>query len=109
MGSGSLPCRFNSRASASRTLSIIAEFAGDMEAVEHVQGLPGALGGEPLEEARKDLDLALLAERSYALQADPGAVPVHGHPCGTIHGVPRGVEDAVRGLPREALGQLARN
>ena len=109
MRSGSSPCRFNSRASASRTLSIIVEFAGDMEAVEHVQSLPGALGGEPLEEAREGLDLAILAERSYALQADPGAIPVHGHPYGTIHGVPRGVEDAGRVLLRQALGQLARN
>ena len=33
-----------------------------MEAIEHVQRLPGALGGEPLEEALEGLDLALLAD-----------------------------------------------
>ena len=62
MRSGSLPCRFNSWASAARTSLIIAELAGDMEAIEHVRGLPGALGGEPLEEALEGLALALLAD-----------------------------------------------
>ena len=74
MRNGSLPCRFNSRASASRTLSIIAEFAGDMEAVEHVQSLTGALGGEPLEEAREDLDPALLADPQHP---PPGVQLIH--------------------------------
>ena len=60
--SDSLPCRFDSRASAAHALSIIAEFAGNMEAIGHVQGLPGALGGEPLEEALEGLDLALIAD-----------------------------------------------
>ena len=41
--------------------------------------------------------------------ADPGAVPVHGHPCGAMHSVPRGVEDAGHVLLRQALGLLARN
>ena len=40
---------------------MIAEFAGDMEAVEHLRRLLGALG-EPLEEALKGLDVALLAD-----------------------------------------------
>lgn len=62
MRSGSLPCRFNSRASAARALSIIAELAGDIEAIDNVQHLPGALGGELLEEALEGLDLALLGD-----------------------------------------------
>ena len=44
--------------------------AGDMEAVEHVQGLPSVLGGEPLEEALEDLALVLLAD----LQQPPTGV-----------------------------------
>ena len=75
MRGGSLPYRINSRVSAVRTLSIIAEFAGDMEAVEHEQRLPGALGGEPLEEALKGLDLALLADPQ---QPPSGVQLIHG-------------------------------
>ena len=75
MRAGSLPYRINSRVSAVRTLSIIAEFAGDMEAVEHVQRLPGALGGEPLEEALKGLDLAILAGPQ---QPPTGVQLIHG-------------------------------
>ena len=62
-GLGSAPCRSS------------AEIAGDMELVEHVQRLPGALGGEPLEESLEGLDLALLAD----LQQPPTGVQlIHG-------------------------------
>ena len=85
----------------------LAELAGDMEAVEHVQGLPGALadhgqvglphvgadhpqgrgavGAEPLEEALEGLDLALLADPQQAAAAgvelvDEGQVAMAGLP-----------------------------
>ena len=48
---------------------------GDMEAVEHVQRLPGALGGEPLEEALKGLGLEFLAD---AQQPPTGVQLIHG-------------------------------
>ena len=69
----------STRGPAARTSLIIAEFADDMEAIEHVQGLPGALGGEPLEEALEGLDLALLADPqpsggSAAGSAAPGGL-----------------------------------
>ena len=56
------------------TLSIIAEFAGDMEAVEHLRRLLGARG-EPLEEALEGLDVALLADPQ---QPPSGVQLIHG-------------------------------